>query len=192
MVIVCTSFLLSFGGRRFGGGDCGLGLDDRGLAPRGEIGLRLGLGGLLRGTRGGLHVRGNARLLRTSGGARRTGRGLRLALGAGGLLGRSALGTLGLALAALLGGLRTVLLVGALDDLLEAGENDLDAADGVVVARNDVIDRLRVGVRVNDRDDRDVQTDGFLDGVRLLDAVDDEDGAGLLGQIGRAPCRERV
>ena len=39
-----------------GGSDSGLGLCDLGLALRGEIGLRLGLGGLLGRARSRLHV----------------------------------------------------------------------------------------------------------------------------------------
>ena len=175
------------GGRGLGGGGGGLGGLDVGLPLRGEIGLRLGLGGLLRGARGGLHVGGDAGLRgRALRGARRLRADARLALRAGGLLGRVALRALGLALAVLLGGLRAVLVVRALDDLREAVQDQLDAADGVVVARDDVVDRLRVGVRVDDRDDGDVQADRLLDGVRLLDAVDDEDAAGLLGHLGDA------
>ena len=49
--------------RRFGGRSRGLGLGDLRLALRGEIGLRLGLGSLLRGARGGLHIRGDRALL---------------------------------------------------------------------------------------------------------------------------------
>ena len=123
--------------RRFGGRSRGLGLGDLRLALRGEIGLRLGLGGLLRGARSGLHVGGNgalldSRTLRTGGGLRD---GLRLALRTSGLLGCIALRTLGLTLAILLGGLRAVLVVRTLDDLREAVQDQLDTTDGIVVAQ---------------------------------------------------------
>ena len=156
---------------------------DAGGALGGEIGLGLGLGGLLGGAGGGLHVDGNAGLAGSALGAFLRS-ALGLALGAGGLLGLVALGAVGLTLAVLLGGLGAVLVVSGLDNLGKSAENELDAADGVVVAGDHVVDRLGIGVGVDDGDDRDAQTDGFLDGVGFLDAVDDDDGAGLLGHIG--------
>src|SRR5574344_1238394 len=178
-------------GLRLGGGglgDGGLGLDDLGLALGGEIRLRLGLGGFLRLAGGGLHGRGDTGLLRRRGGLLLAvlRNGLRLALGTGGLLGRIALGALGLALAAVLGGRGAVLVVRALDDLHATLEDDLDAADAVVVAGNDVFDRLRVGVRVDDGDDGNVKTGRFLDGVGLADDVNDDERARKLGHLGDA------
>ena len=171
---------------RSGLGSCnsGLRLDDGGLALRGEISLRLRLGGLLGCAGSGLDVgldrgalAGGSRLLRDN---------LRLALGAGGLLGLVTLLALRLAALGLFNGLCGILVVGRLDDLRKSVEDELYAADGIVVAGDDVLDRLRIGVRVDKSDNGDVKTDGFLDGVCLADAVDDDDGAGLLGHIGDA------
>ena len=55
-----------------------------------------------------------------------------------------------------------------------------DAADRVVVARDLVVDLVRVAVGVEDRDDRDAQLAGLADGDVLLLGVDDPDGAGHL------------
>ena len=55
-----------------------------------------------------------------------------------------------------------------------------DAADGVVVARDLVVDLVGVAVGVEDRDDRDVQLAGLADGDVLLLGVHDPDGAGHL------------
>ena len=173
----------SFGGGSLGGAGGGLGLDDCGLTLGLEIGLGLGLGGLLGGAGGGLHVDRNAGLAGSALDAFLRA-ALGLALGAGGLLGLVALGAVGFALAVLFGGLCAVLVGSGLDDLGKSAENELDAADGVVVAGDDVIDRLGVGVRIDDGDDGDSETDGFLDGVLLADDVNDDDGAGLLGHIG--------
>ena len=173
----------SFGGRSLGGTGGGLGLNDGGLTLGLEVSLSLGLGGLLGGAGGGLDVNSYRSLAGSALGAFLRA-ALGLTLGAGGLLGLVALGAIGLALAVLFSGLGAVLVVSGLDNLGETAENELDAADGVVVAGDDEIDRLGVGVRIDDGDDGDTETDGFLNGVLLADDVNDDDGAGLLGHIG--------
>ncbi len=60
------------------------------------------------------------------------------------------------------------------------------AADGVVVARDLVVDLVRVAVRVEDRDHRDTQLVRLADGDVLLLGVDDPDGAGHLGHLADA------
>src|SRR5882724_1600317 len=82
-------------------------------------------------------------------------------------------------------GARGALLVGArAADLLaeHAGVGDLareqlERADGVVVAGDRVVDEIGVAVRVDDGDDRDLELARLGDGDVLLDDVDDEDGA---------------
>ncbi len=49
-----------------------------------------------------------------------------------------------------------------------------DGARGIVVARDWERDRIRIAIRVNDRDDRDAKLLGFLDGDRFLVGVDHE------------------
>src|SRR5699024_5023093 len=56
--------------------------------------------------------------------------------------------------------------------------DQLDSADGVVVAGDDVIDLIGVAVGVDDGDDGDVQLAGLGDGDALLMRVDDEQGLG--------------
>lgn len=109
----------SFSDLRFDFGDLGLTLG-------GEIGLRLDLGGFLSGASGGLHVSSDRRLLRGA----RTGlsTGLRLTIGAGGLFGVLASGTLGFTLLGFISGLRAVFFAGFLDDLSKAAEDELDTA----------------------------------------------------------------
>ena len=51
-----------------------------------------------------------------------------------------------------------------------------DGADGVVVARDRVVDVVRVAVGVEDADDRDAQLLGFVDREVFLLGVDDPDG----------------
>ena len=173
----------SFGGRSLGGAGGGLGLDDGGLTLRLEIGLSLSLSLFLSLAGGGLHVDGNASLAESALGAFLRA-ALGLALGTGSLLGLVALGAIGLTLAILFSSLDAILVVGGLDNLGKSAENELDTADGVVVAGDDEIDRLGVGVRVDDSDDGDTETDGFLNGILLADDVNDDDGTGLLGHIG--------
>jgi hypothetical protein len=61
----------------------------------------------------------------------------------------------------------------------DAGEQS-DGADGVVVARDRVLDLVRVAVGVEDRDDRDAELVRLVDGEVLLLGVDDPDrGRGL-------------
>ena len=67
-----------------------------------------------------------------------------------------------------------------------SNKHELDAPDGIVVAGDDVVDRLRVGVGVDDRDDGDVQSHRLLDSVGLAHDVDDDDRARELGHVGDA------
>ena len=171
------------GSRSLGCAGGGLSLNDSGLTLCLEIGLGLGLGSLLGGAGSSLDVDGNARLLGSALALLGSGR-LGLALGASSLLSLVALGAISLTLAALLSGLGAVLVASSLDNLDETAENELNAADGVIVAGDHVVDRLRVGVRIDDGDDGDAETDSLLDGVGLADDVHDDECAGLLGHIG--------
>ena len=173
----------SFGYRSLGCAGGGLGLDDSGLTLRLEIGLSLSLSLFLSLAGGSLHVDSNASLAGSALGAFLRA-ALSLALCAGSLLGLVTLGAIGLTLAVLFSGLDAILVVGGLDNLGKSAENELDAANGVVVAWDDEIDRLGVGVRIDDSDNGDTETDGFLNGVLLADDVNDDDGTGLLGHIG--------
>src|ERR1700734_439610 len=60
------------------------------------------------------------------------------------------------------------------DGVADALRDQLDAADRVVVARDDVVDDVRIAVRVGDGDDRDAGLVGFLHRDRLHGRVDDE------------------
>ena len=55
--------------------------------------------------------------------------------------------------------------------------NQLDGADCVVVARDDVIDLVRVAVGIDDSDDRNAQLLGFANSDFLLSRVNDEQRA---------------
>lgn len=57
-----------------------------------------------------------------------------------------------------------------------AGE-EANRTNGIVVARDDVVDRLGIAVRVDDGDDGNAQNLGFVDGDRFFTAVDDEECA---------------
>ena len=152
-------------------GDRGLGV---GLRPAGLLeDLRLGrlLGGAVGpgGRRGGdllapdlglgrrrLDPGGGGRLGLVGGGLR----GGRLGLAAGLLLGGAAL-LLGRVLAGLL--LAGVELQVALaDDVADRAGDDVAGADRVVVPRDDVVDAVRVAVRVDQADDRDAQALGLV------------------------------
>src|SRR5699024_6113712 len=63
-----------------------------------------------------------------------------------------------------------------------AGEQ-ADSADRVVVARDRVVDLVRVAVRVQDRHDRDVQLARLGDSQVLLLGVDHPDGGGQLDHV---------
>ena len=52
---------------------------------------------------------------------------------------------------------------------------EVDRPDGIIVARNRVVDPDRIGVRINDGDHRNVQFPGFRDGQVLLVRVEHED-----------------
>src|SRR5690606_24975560 len=65
---------------------------------------------------------------------------------------------------------RAVLLatLHAFDDrVADALRDELDRADGVVVAGDDVVDEVRIAVRVRDRDDRDAELLRLADRDRL-------------------------
>ena len=67
----------------------------------------------------------------------------------------------------------------ALDDgVSDDAAHQTDRADRVVVARDDVVDVIGIGVGVDEADDRDVQTLGLVDRDVLALGVDDEDRAG--------------
>ena len=121
------------------------------------------------------------------------GRGsVTLGLARGGLLGLLALALLLLAGGALLGllaGLLLGLLAGALllgperlvalrDDVADRLRDDRAGLDRVVVARDHVVDAVRVAVRVDEADDRDPQALGLLDRDDLGLEVDDEHRVG--------------
>ena len=124
----------------------------------------------------------------------RSGGLLRVALGLarGGLLGLLALALLLLAGGAglgLLAGLLLGLLAGALllgperlvalgDDVADRLRDDRAGLDRVVVARDHVVDPVRVAVRVDEADDRDPQALGLLDRDDLGLEVDDEHRVG--------------
>ena len=140
---------------------------------RGSARPRRGLG---RGRSGGLRGRS----------------GVTLGLARGGLLGLLALALLLLAGGALLGllaGLLLGLLAGALllgperrealgDDVADRLRDDRAGLDRVVVARDHVVDPVRVAVRVDEADDRDPQALGLLDRDDLGLEVDDEHRVG--------------
>ena len=74
----------------------------------------------------------------------------------------------------------------ALDQAVGDGVGDdpgqqRDGADRVVVAGDLVVDLVGVAVRVEDRDDRQAELAGLVDGEVLLLRVDDPDGRGDLG-----------
>ena len=73
-------------------------------------------------------------------------------------------------------------LLVTLDEALGRGVGDdagqqADGADGVVVARDRVLDLVGVAVRVEDADDRDAQLLGLVDREVLLLGVDDPERA---------------
>ena len=55
--------------------------------------------------------------------------------------------------------------------------DQLDRADGVVVAWDDIVDLVRIAVGVNDRNDRDTQLASLGNRVLLLAGVDHEQRA---------------
>src|SRR5262249_52163761 len=60
----------------------------------------------------------------------------------------------------------------------DLGGEQLDGADRGVVARDDVVDEVRIAVGVGDADDRDLEAARLLDGDVLLLRIDHEDRAG--------------
>ena len=75
------------------------------------------------------------------------------------------------------------LTVTVADHGTEGAEDDLAGTDCVVVARDHVVDRVRVAVGVDQRDDRDAQAVGLLDGDLFGVDVDDDDGVGNAGHV---------
>src|SRR5690606_37092868 len=69
------------------------------------------------------------------------------------------------------------------DHVRQAGGDQLDGADGVVVAGDDVVEHVGVGVGVGERHHRDAQLVGLLHRDRLLGGVDDEEGVGQAVQV---------
>ena len=143
--------------------------------------------------RSGLGGRSGAeRPPRRSGGGLGGRGGVTLGLARGGLLGLLALALLLLAGGALLGllaGLLLGLLAGALllgperlvalrDDVADRLRDDRAGLDRVVVARDHVVDAVRVAVGVDQADDRDPQALGLLDRDDLGLEVDDEHRVG--------------
>ena len=57
-------------------------------------------------------------------------------------------------------------------------DHELDGADGVVVSRNRVVDLVRIAVRVDHRDDRDLELARFQNRDPFLLGIDDEEGVG--------------
>src|SRR5699024_6819675 len=136
----------------------GGGLGGGGLG--GRVGRRGGRGGLDRG--GGLALTGGELALPL---------GHRLRLGGGGTLGRVTAATGHEAVGDRIG-----------DD---TGQQR-DRADGVVVARDLVVDLVGVAVGVEDRDDRQIELARLVDGEVLLLRVDDPHGGGHLRHVADA------
>lgn len=57
------------------------------------------------------------------------------------------------------------------------GGDELDGADGVIVAGDGVVDLVGIAVGIDDGDDRDAQNAGLLHGDALLARIDDEQRA---------------
>ena len=64
--------------------------------------------------------------------------------------------------------------------------NQLDGADGVVVAGDDVVDLVGIAVGVHDGHDRDAQNAGLGHGDVLLAGINDEQRAGQLLHVADA------
>ena len=172
-------------GRRSGLGGRGLG-GRAARRPPGGRGGRGGLGG------GAASAGAGAASAGASAAAAAASCGVALGLARGGLLGLLALALLLLAGGALLGllaGLLLGLLAGALllgperlvalrDDVADRLRDDRAGLDRVVVARDHVVDAVRVAVRVDQADDRDPQALGLLDRDDLGLEVDDEHRVG--------------
>ena len=89
-----------------------------------------------------------------------------------------------------LGGLLHLLALLALEHGVgHDGGDQLDGADGVVVAGDDVIDLIGVAVGVGDGHDGDAQLVRLGDGVALLAGVHDEQRfmTSFLGSISKVP-----
>jgi len=65
-------------------------------------------------------------------------------------------------------------------------EDDTDRADGVVVAWNREIDFGRIGVGIDDGDDRDAEATSFGDGDGLASRVNDDDGVRFFLKVANA------
>src|SRR5262245_26018724 len=138
-----------------------------------------------------------APLARRRGGGRRRGglvgrEACLLGLAAGAILGLAPLLLLGLAAGAILGLAPLLLLALAARPLLlvaedrrvlghdtrDALDDELARANGVVVAGDDVVHRVRVAVRVDQAEDRDLQARGLAHADRLGLEVHDEHRVG--------------
>src|SRR5699024_8593042 len=76
------------------------------------------------------------------------------------------------------GGSLLVALLALHDGVRHGAGDQLDSADGVVVAGDDPVDLIGVAVGIDDRNDGDVQLAGLGDGDALLVGIDDEQGLG--------------
>ena len=77
-------------------------------------------------------------------------------------------------------------LLAGLDTVGEHACNERARADGVVVSGNDDVGFVRIGVRVDQADDRDVEAPRLAHGELLLLEIDDEDRVGLALHVGHA------
>ena len=73
-----------------------------------------------------------------------------------------------------------------LDRARDHADDQAAGADGVVVARDDVVGVVRVAVRVDERDHRQPEAAGLTHGELLLAEVDDEDGVRHRLHVGNA------
>jgi len=84
----------------------------------------------------------------------------------------------------LLGGFQRVFIGAGADRLGDDAGDQLDGADGIIVAGDDEIDRVGVAIRIHDGDDRDAQPFGLGHGDGFTLDVHDEEGAGQVVHTG--------